>query len=52
MHQLDLRGQVSVLLITPGRAVQVLIEGGTGDLQQRARPLTLRLPRFSASMNG
>jgi hypothetical protein len=29
----------SVVLISPGRALQVLAEGGTGDLQQLARPL-------------
>jgi hypothetical protein len=33
MHRLDLRSQVRVLLIAPGRALQVLVEGGTGDLQ-------------------
>src|SRR5690348_17969021 len=34
----DLPGQPGVLLLAPRRAGQVRIEGGTGDLQQHARP--------------
>jgi len=34
----DLPGQPGVLLLAPRRAGQVGIEGGAGDLQQRARP--------------
>src|SRR6266487_1903672 len=39
MHGLDLAGEFRVVLVPPGRALQVLIKGGAGDLQQRARPL-------------
>jgi hypothetical protein len=52
MHLPDPAGELSVLLLAAGRPGPVRIEGGAGDLQQRARPLTLRLPALSASMNG
>src|SRR5262245_46600140 len=38
MHLLDLPGQLGVGPLAPRGAGQVRIEGGTGDLQQRARP--------------
>ena len=39
VHGPDLRGELRVGAVPPGRPGQVLVEGGTGDLQQLARPL-------------
>src|SRR6266487_3452484 len=38
MHGPDLPGELGVAALVPRRAGQVLVEGGAGDLQQRARP--------------
>ena len=39
VHRLDLRGQLGVLRGPPRRPARCCVEGGTGDLQQLARPL-------------
>src|SRR5947207_15431068 len=54
MDGVDLAGQLRVLLVSPRRPGQVLIEGGTGDLQQLARPLDVapaRLLRLDERVN-
>jgi hypothetical protein len=51
MDGLDLLGELGVLPLPHRRAGQVRIEGGTEDLQQRARPGDVT-PASSVSMNG
>jgi hypothetical protein len=46
VHSPDLAGEVRVGPFPPGRACQMLTEGGAGDLQQLARPLDVALLCF------
>src|SRR5207247_808758 len=51
----DLAGEVRVVLATPGWALQMLAEGGTGDLEQLARPPDVapaRLLRLDERVDG